>query len=615
VTDERNEGWSRGTWAALRRRKVVQWGLAYSAGAWGLLQGLVFLVDAFHWPDATKQAATFLLLTGLPVAMLIAWFHGDLGQQRVTRLELALLTAVVAIGALLTVWWFRAGSPQDATVAGPPAPAAAPAPRSPPRDLSIAVLPFVNMSSDEEQEYFADGLSEELLNLLAKTPGLRVIGRTSSFQFKGRNEDLRVIGQKLGVAHLLEGSVRRSGGKLRITAQLIRAEDGSHLWSDTYDRGIEDIFAVQDEIAGEVAAALQVLLAKGESVAPAKGATSNLNTYDMYLEGRYLFNTRTVENVGRGLELLQAVTERDPDFAEAQATFAVAVVVSRDYPRDLEALIPIMQAERAARRALELDPSLAEAHAALGMIHASRLDWESADAQYREALRAEPYNGMVNMWYGNFLRGLGRTGDAVKYYETARHYDPQSAVALGNLALAYVATGRAGESEQLLTAAAQRGMRHPTFCHARIALGTARHDPAMVQSALAEWFAFFPSWMPQGAETILARAALDPSARPAARSLLADAVRGGLALESWATLLVTALAGDFDTAFASAARVSPSGSVSLGSAFWHPSLAEWRGDPRFKRVVRRLQMPEYWRKAGWPDWCRPVGGDDFECRG
>jgi TolB-like protein len=602
-------------WQNLRRRKVVQWGLAYAAAAWALLQGLEYITNTFHWPERIQQLTSLALLAGLPVAVVIAWYHGDRGNQRVTRVEVALVCLLLVLGCGLVWWWDRmAAVPVAPGVAGERATARAPAP-VPVDDRSIAVLPFVNMSSDPEQEYFSDGLSEELLDMLAKIPQLRVIGRTSSFQYKGRNEDLRVIGERLGVAHLLEGSVRRSGSQVRITAQLIRAADGSHLWSETYDRRLEDIFAVQHEIAQQVADALQVVLARDASAKPSRAATGNMTAYDVYLEGRYLFNTRTIENFGRAIELLQVATERDPEFAEAQATLALAIIISRDYPGSLASggVIPLTQAERAAERALEINPSLADAEAALGMIDASRLEWRDAEGHFRKAIEVEPYNGMVSMWYGNFLRGLGRLRDSVAFYETAQRFDPQAAVAIGNLAIVYAATGREADAMRLVDLAQERGMRHPTFCIARLTVGIRRGAQPTVEAAMADWMSFFPGWLPAGAERVLAQAAFDPAARPEARRVLLDAMQDERNLAAWGTLLVAAIARDFDTAFAAADAGLPSTGGSWGVALWNPGAAEWRADRRFRRLVERLQMPAYWRETSWPDACRPLGKDDFEC--
>lgn len=616
ATDTPRERGDEGFWARLGRRRVVQGGAAYVAVAWALLQGLAYATSTFHWPERLQQVATVALLVGLPIALVLAWYHGDRGEQRVTRGESALIASLLLLGGGLLWWWGRPADVVGSVSAGRPTVTGSPA-SAIPDDKSIAVLPFVNMSSDPEQEYFSDGLSEELLDKLARLPELRVIGRTSSFQYKGRNEDLRVIGERLGVAHLLEGSVRRSATQVRITAQLIRATDGSHLWSKTYDRRLEDIFAVQREIAQEVARELRIVLASDAAAASRPVATGNLTAYDLYLQGRYLFNTRTFENIARGIELLQAATERDPKFAEAQATLAVAIMVARDYllTGDSGGAIPVTRSEQAARRALALDPSLADAHAALGMVHASRLEWHDAEAELRAAVAAEPYNGVVNMWYGNLLRNLGRLRDAVPYYETARRFDPQSTIVVGNLAVAYATTGRTAEAQALIEAAQQRGMAHPTFAIAALAIGVESTDRALVQSALADWFRFFPAWLPAGSEELLAQAAFDAAARPRARQLLLDAMQDERNLGTWGTLLIGALVRDFDTAFAAADAGLPASGGSWGVALWHPGAAEWRQDARFETLAERLRMPGFWRESGWPDACRPRGPVEFECNG
>ena len=216
------------------------------------------------------------LLIGLPIALVLAWYHGDRGQQRVTRSEFAILTLLLLLGG--GVFWYYQRTSETATVATPPPPS-----RARLRDrCSIAVLPFVNMSADKEQEYFADGISEELLNLLAQVPELRVIARTSSFSFKGKDVDIAEIARRLNVANVLEGSVRKSGDTLRITAQLVRASDSSHLWSQTYDRQMTDVFKVQDEIAAAVVAQLKIKLL---GAAP-KATDTDPRAYALFLQAR-----------------------------------------------------------------------------------------------------------------------------------------------------------------------------------------------------------------------------------------------------------------------------------------------------------------------------------------
>ena len=229
MTDTSTQG-SEDLWARLRRRKLVQWGVAYAAGAWGFQQGLAYVSTLLGWPVQVQRLTGLALLIGLPIALVLAWYHGDRGQRQVTRSELAILTVLFLLGG--GVFWYFQRTSETSTVAAPSPPSAA----AFATDASIAVLPFVNMSADKEQEYFADGISEELLNLLAQVPELRVIARTSSFSFKGKDVDIAEIARRLNVANVLEGSVRKSGDKLRITAQLVRASDSSHLWSQTYDR-------------------------------------------------------------------------------------------------------------------------------------------------------------------------------------------------------------------------------------------------------------------------------------------------------------------------------------------------------------------------------------------
>jgi len=215
-------------WDALRRRKVVQWGLLYVAGAWGFLQGFEFLSDTYGWPRQLQQLATLALIIGLPIVLVLAWYHGDRGQQRVTTAEFTIITLLLLIGGGVLAFYQRS-SDRNAEV-----PSVAPntseptaSPAAPDARPSLAVLPVVDLSQAKDQEYLGDGLAEEILNQLAQVPALRLVGRTSSFSFKGKDDDLRTIGSKLGVAHLLEGSVRKSGDRIRITAQLAAASDSS----------------------------------------------------------------------------------------------------------------------------------------------------------------------------------------------------------------------------------------------------------------------------------------------------------------------------------------------------------------------------------------------------
>jgi len=288
-------------------------------------------------------------------------------------------------------------------------------------DKSIAVLPFVDMSAGKDQEYFSDGLSEELLNLLSKIPELKVIGRTSSFSFKGKDEDLRSIAEKLGVAHLLEGSVRKDGNKIRVTAQLIKATDGSHLWSETYDRDLEDIFKLQDEIAGAVVKQLKLKLL------PVTGnmASSSTNTevYNLVLQGNYFSEKRDKENLAKALDFyLQALAI---DSLNARSWAGLAKCFNQQAAWDfIDRNQGLKKAEIAAKKAIALDENQTEGHSELGAAKMWNYDWDEAEVEYEKALNLEPGNAEVLRKKGFLYRCLGRFDDAIEVFKKSIALDP-----------------------------------------------------------------------------------------------------------------------------------------------------------------------------------------------
>jgi TolB-like protein len=240
---------------------VVQWGVAYTAGTWALLQGIGFASDAFHWPDATKQLALIALLIRLPISLTLAWYYGDRGHQRPVRSELAIIFLLLLLGGG-ALWLYRRSSERTSTPASTQTTPAATAPATASKTTaSVAVLPLAKLSADPANEYLADGIAETMITMLAQVPQLLVIGKNSSFSYKGKDVDSRTIGQQLGVGALIDGSVQRAGELLRVAVQLVSTGDGRHLWAETYDRPTNDVFAVQDEIAQRVTEALSVAAA------------------------------------------------------------------------------------------------------------------------------------------------------------------------------------------------------------------------------------------------------------------------------------------------------------------------------------------------------------------
>ncbi len=357
------------------------------------------------------------------------------------RLGIGLTLAVIAVAVVAWLWFSRRAAHPVVQVQEQPV-AAAPAPVA--EATSIAVLPFVNMSPDPDQEYFSDGLSEELLNVLAKVPHLRVISRTSSFQFKGKSEDIRTIARKLNVANVLEGSVRKSGKQVRITAQLVDAGTGSHRWSQTYDRALDDIFRVQDEITGEVVKALQVLLVGG--TLPKRPTPSSTEAYTLVLKGRYFSDRRTKDDSAKAVAHLKRALELDPDYAVAWAELARAYAIQAGggfAPVDKS----VASARQAAEKALALDPNLASGHSMLGWIKASYdWEWEAADIEFKRALELDPGSAGLLGNAGLLVRGLGRE-DSIELFRRAIARDPLQAPQYINLAISLLYAGRLDEAE------------------------------------------------------------------------------------------------------------------------------------------------------------------------
>ena len=305
---------------------------------------------------------------------------------------------------------------------------------------SIAVLPFANMSADPEQDYFCDGLAEELIDALARLDGLHVVARTSAFQFKGQAQDLRQVGQQLGVSTVLEGSVRKAGNRLRINAQLINADDGYHLWSERYDRQMDDIFAIQDEIARSVVAQLQVKLLGGAAAPLVSVPTQNLDAHTLYLQGRHYRHSRG--NVVKACQCFEQAVELDPAYAVAWAGLAEATVTAGYYM-----LYSPVEAARAARaavdRALALDAGLSEAYTSLGLIRFwFDWQWSEAEADFKRALELNRTNAYALIGYARVLGFLGRTEEALRQIALAREVDPLSAHALSEAATALLVAGR-----------------------------------------------------------------------------------------------------------------------------------------------------------------------------
>jgi TolB-like protein/Tfp pilus assembly protein PilF len=297
-----------------------------------------------------------------------------------------------------------------------------------PEQPSIAVLPFVDLSPQQDQAYFCDGLADELINRMSKIENLRVPARTSVFSFKGKELDIQEIGKKLNVGTVLEGSVRKAGDKLRITVQLVKVDEGYPLWSEKYDRSMEDIFALQDEISLAIVDNLKIKLLGKEKQEFIKGQTQNLEAYDSYLKGRYFWNKRTVEDIRRSVEYFQQAIKEDPQYALAYAGLADSYITLGDW-RGLSPNEAFTEAKKAAEKALEIDDQLAEAHNSLAYIkYIYEWDWPGAERGFKHSISLNPNYATAHQWYAEFLTIIGRFDEALKEAKRAQELDPLSLI-------------------------------------------------------------------------------------------------------------------------------------------------------------------------------------------
>lgn len=452
----------------LKRRNVFKVSLAYIVMAWLLLQVADVILNNVAAPAWVFQVIMLVLAIGFPVIALFAWAFEmtpeglkresevDRSQSITPQTGRKLDFVVIGVMALALVYfgWDKfvrgSGSMSPATVQSTGAPVDGKSHLAPVEpDKSIAVLPFVNMSSDPEQAYFADGISEEILNALAKVGGLKVAGRTSSFAFKGKNEDLVAIGKVLRVNHILEGSVRKSGNRVRITAQLIKVEDGFHMWSETYDRELDDIFAIQDEISAAILVQLKTQLLGDKHLT---STPTDTRAYELYLLAKQRIYDRTEASMKMAVKLLNEANTIDPGYAPAVAQLGIAnlFLSEQNY-----GTTPHLQAGKVAKgyleKALQLAPQNAEALAGMGIYYlSSERDFEKAIRLLRQALAINPNLVNANAWLANGLDRTGQLQASLQLREQTFQRDPLHRPTFGNLQRSYAKLGQAEKALEML---------------------------------------------------------------------------------------------------------------------------------------------------------------------
>jgi len=464
----------------LKRRNVFRVAVLYAVSGWLLLQFADVLVGLLNLPEWSLRLVLMLLIVGFPLVVIFSFVfeitpegikreseidrdapRASMAGQKLNYVIIGVLAVSLAYFVVQSEFKPTPRSAQVGSESNSLADNSEQAAASNELD-SIAVLPFVDMSPNKDQEYFADGISEELLNLLSRLDGLRVAARTSSFAYKGANLDIPSIGTQLKVATILEGSVRRAGNKVRVTAQLIKVADGYHLWSDTYDRDVDDIFAVQDEIAMAVVEALKpTLLAEMTSETDNRNP-NNVQAYDLYLLGRHEFHKRSADSLAKAVGYFERAIALDPAFALAYSGLADSWTLMDDYagmtPQDAA-----LKAKVYVDKVLQIAPGLAEAQASAGLYYLQTAQYETARTHLEKAVQLNPGYSMGFSWLANTYANLQLYRKQRDALESAFVLDPFHPVIRGNLAGIRYATGQAEQARSLLREGLEREPENTRF--------------------------------------------------------------------------------------------------------------------------------------------------------
>ena len=589
----------------LKRRNVFRVGIAYAIAAWVLLQIIDVVVPIIEAPEWVPKAMLLVIAVGLPLALLFAWafeltpeglrFERDVDRsqsitprtgRKMDYAIIAILAIAVVLFSLDKFMWSAA--PNESSVAA---------------KRSIAVIPFVNMSDDPEQAFFADGISEEILNTLVRAEGISVASRTSSFGYRNHEQSISVIAEDLGVLFVLEGSVRKAGDQLRITAQLIDAEKDRHLWSETYDRGLSDVFAVQSEIANSITQAIhsELGIESGAKI-EVKTLTENMTAYDLYLKGTLTHAHRSVVgDLINSMTWLEQAVEIDPDFAVAWQSLA-AVYSTVPYwgvtDRSLEEYIRL--SNKAADRALGLDPTLAYARGIRGsnLTVLPPYDQIEGNAQFEGALATDPKNTTLLNWYGMALQEEGYHEEGLALQRRCLDIDPGYVNCFYFIELGLVLLGRREEA----MAFSERNIK--------VLNG---EQTSVVRAIL------FMEWGNRSAALLSARDVVGLEGAPAYQFIKAledpdgDHSTGLRRFENWAAENdvdltrypeILASFGDFD-------RVDLM--TTAEPWYWLSNFENYRKSNKFAEDIHKYGFYDLWKVKGFPPQCRPIGDDDFEC--
>jgi TolB-like protein/Tfp pilus assembly protein PilF len=592
----------------MKRRNVFRVGMAYIVAAWVLIQLGFIVAGNMQAPEWVMGVVITLLVAGLPIVLYLTWIfalttdglrketdvarYNNLVRKSGDRLDYVTMALLAVVVGMVTL--DRYMPIPDNTVSVDKVPVQAVIEPEPViEENSIAVLPFTNMSAEADQAYFSDGLSEELLNALTRVDGLQVASRTSSFAYKNDIRNIRQIARALRVANILEGSVRKVGDRLRITAQLIDASTDRHLWSDSYDRDMTDIFQIQDEIANAIVSALTTELGVGLQAVNVQSATDNLDAYDLFLKARELFIAR--ENLPTSWQLLEQATHLDPQFARAwEALAAVHSVATSWFPGDgmnHEAL-----ALAAAHKALEIEPGLSMPYAVIGMKHQTTGEgYAGAIRNLDIAIENDPKNATAWLWRAITLKDMGYIDKAVSDLRQCLSIDPEYIICSQYLATSLLGTGEIEAAVRQFESTMEDNFHSTDDTFVSYYVQTGQRKMALLVAALALRNEFAPvkDWI-----EAIENPDEDHSARVAR-------------FNEWGKAHNIDVC-DMDSVAVALKRVDCFPTIENAGLMWQPDTAYYRKTAAFKDFVNTHLM-EYWQEHGFPPQCRDLGDGDFEC--
>ena len=615
----------------LKRRNVIRAGVAWLALSWLLIAIADLLFPYLGFPDEAIRGLIVGLLMALLPVLVLAWLleltpeglrfdRGPGGNnpenartgRRLDQLSVVFILCALGLSALREfVLVDPVIDPSEVVDVAEPIPAQVATERTPPNlsvePGSIAVLPFASMSPDPDNAFLAEGMAEELLNVLSRIDGLKVASRTSSFAFQGAAVGVREIGRQLGVAHVLDGSVRRQNNDVRITAQLIRAHDDRQLWSGSFDREVADIFALQEDIAQAIVNAVADTLTEplGVQTVQVRRATDDLQAYELFLRGRQLFAQRGASLIP-ARELLQRAAERDAEFAEAWAQLAGVEYVLPSYFSEVDTASARSRAFDAASTALMLVPDEPTALAVSARLAADRGERELSLALIDRALSEDPNNANTWMWKGLTLLEAGHLSDARQAFDRARRLDPLSGIHLGWLGSTELAAGEFDSAEDHLAQAQALGWQGPASAWQLKLVLNRDGFGSQAQQAYRHWIdtdqRIEPAALPVYRD--LAPAFADPTQLPQAEDRVQRAIETHPEMD-WTLLLLNL--GLSDAAALEATRPKPPSGQIVLMMIWTPADRAFREHPAFMQFAERAGLVGYWQSQGEPDHCQITG--------